>query len=538
MHPTSSELVDALGRTVLRVVVEGAQAIRAVAIHDPAEPPVAAPGTLLLAPGVEAADLPALLLGRAAVALRAPVPVTETLLRAAAEHGAAVLELAAGVEWTRLADDARAVVSAWSTTDPGGTEREAADDLFSTLDAAAALLDAPVVLEDPALSVLAWSDRQDEADDARVTGILDRHAPGWLVDTLEARGVFARLAASAEPLFVEAASAQAKPRMATAVRVDGELLGYLWAAASEPFDAVRCNDFSQIAAVIARLLRDRPVAHRTEWVSALLRGDDADRAAARLGIATARLTVLAVRPTGTADEFRADRRLVLDPLTLHLSISHSRAVTTFSGTTAYALLPWPSTVDAVAGTKRLAEGFLRRAGHGRDFVIALGGPAESPDEVAAAKDEADLVLRTLLENPGTPAVAAFTDVQVLHALSEVARALRRAGRRLDGPVDRIADHDREQHTDLLPTLRAYLDFFGDVKRAAERLHVHPNTFRNRLRRIEELTGFDAADPDARFLAELQLRLRWSGRSEDVRAVVSDRGSSVRSSGEWPHSRER
>ena len=76
----------------------------------------------------------------------------------------------------------------------------------------------------------------------------------------------------------------------------------------------------------------------------------------------------------------------------------------------------------------------------------------------------------------------------------------------DGPhhADR---HDRLHRTDLLPTLTAYLDSFGDVAAASNHLHIHPNTFRNRLRRITELTGFDAADADARFLAELQLRLR-------------------------------
>ncbi|MEV4320335.1 helix-turn-helix domain-containing protein [Actinocrispum sp. NPDC049592] len=502
MHPTAAELADALGRAVLRVVADGGQPIRNVAIYDPAEPPIAAQGTLLLAPGVAVADQAALLRGHSAVVFRASVPVSETLLRASAEHQVAVLELAAGVGWTRIADDARSVIAARSA-ERSTSDGPPAGDLFSTLDAAAALLDAPVILEDTRLTVLAWSDRQDEADDERVAAILDRQAPDWLVDTLEARGVLARLAASDEPMFVEPASAQAKPRMATAVRAGGELLGYLWATSAEPFDVLRRNDFAQIAKAVARVLRTGPAVHHADVVTALFSGRDSHRAAAVLGVAATRLTVLAVRP---AVEFSTDRRRILDPLTLHLSISHARTVTTFFEGTAYALLSWPSTVDAVAGTKRLAEGFLRRMGHGRGFVVAVG-LADSPDEVSAAKDETDLVLRILLENPGTPAVAAFADIQGLYVLSELAAALRHADRRLDGPVDRLADHDREQHTDLLPTLRAYLDFFGDVKRAAEHLHVHPNTFRNRLHRIHELTGFDAADPDARFLAELQLRLQ-------------------------------
>ena len=36
--------------------------------------------------------------------------------------------------------------------------------------------------------------------------------------------------------------------------------------------------------------------------------------------------------------------------------------------------------------------------------------------------------------------------------------------------------------------------------------VHANTFRYRLRRVQEVSGLDLDDPDARFAAMLQLRM--------------------------------
>ncbi len=45
------------------------------------------------------------------------------------------------------------------------------------------------------------------------------------------------------------------------------------------------------------------------------------------------------------------------------------------------------------------------------------------------------------------------------------------------------------------TLRAYLDGFGDIAAVAARLHVHPNTVRYRVRRIEKLLATSLADPD-------------------------------------------
>ena len=59
---------------------------------------------------------------------------------------------------------------------------------------------------------------------------------------------------------------------------------------------------------------------------------------------------------------------------------------------------------------------------------------------------------------------------------------------------------------LVQTLRAYLDSFGDVAAAAEQLHVHPNTVRYRVRRIEKLMSTSLADPDVRLLFSLGLRV--------------------------------
>ena len=68
----------------------------------------------------------------------------------------------------------------------------------------------------------------------------------------------------------------------------------------------------------------------------------------------------------------------------------------------------------------------------------------------------------------------------------------------------LVDHDREKGTEYVVTLRAYLDHFGDVPAAAASLHVHPNTFRYRLRRLVAVAGLDLDDPTERLVAHLQL----------------------------------
>lgn len=58
--------------------------------------------------------------------------------------------------------------------------------------------------------------------------------------------------------------------------------------------------------------------------------------------------------------------------------------------------------------------------------------------------------------------------------------------------------------DLIRTLEEYVRSHGSVKTVAERLFLHRNTVRQRLRRIGQLTGADLADADARLAMQLAI----------------------------------
>jgi GAF domain-containing protein len=62
-------------------------------------------------------------------------------------------------------------------------------------------------------------------------------------------------------------------------------------------------------------------------------------------------------------------------------------------------------------------------------------------------------------------------------------------------VTRVADYDRQRQTALLRTLEEFLRRRGNISATAEALYVHPNTLRQRLRRIQELSGIDLRKDD-------------------------------------------
>jgi sugar diacid utilization regulator len=71
-------------------------------------------------------------------------------------------------------------------------------------------------------------------------------------------------------------------------------------------------------------------------------------------------------------------------------------------------------------------------------------------------------------------------------------------------VEALIDYDRARRTQLLPTLDEYLSQGRSVAVTARVLFIHVNTLRQRLERIEQLTGLDTAEED---LLALQLAVK-------------------------------
>lgn len=62
-------------------------------------------------------------------------------------------------------------------------------------------------------------------------------------------------------------------------------------------------------------------------------------------------------------------------------------------------------------------------------------------------------------------------------------------------VSRLAEYDAQRGAQLLTTLEEFLRRHGSISATSEALYVHPNTLRQRLRRIGELSGLDLRRDD-------------------------------------------
>lgn len=59
----------------------------------------------------------------------------------------------------------------------------------------------------------------------------------------------------------------------------------------------------------------------------------------------------------------------------------------------------------------------------------------------------------------------------------------------------LMESDQESGTEYMKTLLSYIQFRGRMDETAEALFIHPNTLRNRIKKIEEMLGIDLQDPE-------------------------------------------
>ncbi len=94
----------------------------------------------------------------------------------------------------------------------------------------------------------------------------------------------------------------------------------------------------------------------------------------------------------------------------------------------------------------------------------------------------------------------------------------------------LANLSERQQRRLTDTLGVWLETGGKAAEVAERLKVHPQTVRYRMRILERVLGGQLHDPDARFAMEVVLRARRLRDEPTRRAQVLDAEASLSGQG--------
>ncbi|MGX8908953.1 PucR family transcriptional regulator [Streptomyces netropsis] len=139
------------------------------------------------------------------------------------------------------------------------------------------------------------------------------------------------------------------------------------------------------------------------------------------------------------------------------------------------------------------------------LTLGVSAAVHSAEGLRGALEEARHARRVAAARPGRVCAAGHQELasHVL-LLPFVPDDVRRAfTARL---LDPLRDYDRRHRAELIPTLEAFLDCDGSWTRCATRLHLHVNTLRYRVGRIEQLTGRDLSRLEDKLDFFLALRM--------------------------------
>ncbi|MFF0199878.1 PucR family transcriptional regulator [Streptomyces sp. NPDC005017] len=192
-----------------------------------------------------------------------------------------------------------------------------------------------------------------------------------------------------------------------------------------------------------------------------------------------------------------------------------RIAVAHTGDEAIALVPLPAVGGDSDGPDPgvLADALLAAvreplaAGLDDDGRLTLGVSAavHSAEGLRGALEEARHARRVAAARPGRVCAAGHQELasHVL-LLPFVPDDVRRAfTARL---LDPLRDYDRRHRAELIPTLEAFLECDGSWTRCASRLHLHVNTLRYRVGRIEQLTSRDLSRLEDKLDFFLALRM--------------------------------
>lgn len=517
---TVGALVRCLDGDALRLVTLGPveeATVGELVIHDRHDPRPARAGDLVLAVGLDADEAVRLLRDAgealpAAIVLKGARDADAAVLRDTCERlSVALFDATRELTWSRLHTLLHAALAALATRWADGDESPLGD-LFALADALAAAAGGPATIEDTASNVLAYSRGGQTVDEGRRLTILTRRVPASTTETLHRRGVFRQLSAGAVvqmPRIDDAVGA----RLAIAVRAGGETLGFIWVAESDEPLASDAERILEEAAGVAALHLIRHYAtvglgrrERSERLRRVLDdepgADDAIAIDARAAVVVGFKLRLDDAPLVRAH--RGER--IAATIALYFDAFGATAGCVAVGEVVYATLIEPPTGrERVERLIRETSRGVERAG-GEVERVAVSAAGTGPGGLREGRWAVDRALAFERSAWGQRTILHVAETPGRLVLARVAEH-RRHDRRLRLPaLELLRAQDAEHGSDYLRTLGAYLDAFGDVRAAADSLHVHRNTFRYRLRRLCELAALDLDDPAERLALHLLLRV--------------------------------
>jgi GAF domain-containing protein len=313
--------------------------------------------------------------------------------------------------------------------------------------------------------------------------LIERGADDLRLRHSHPQGSVARSAIPLAELGPELSTRARRGRVSVPLVADDELLGLIVADATRRVELARAIA-GQVAVgvrkvrLIERLTERNLIADFFDQLAHGRAGSELDGRAARLGcdLAQPHVVLMAVPPDERLEGALAAE---LPGTILHRGDDAIRALVPVARRGAEAVLATARTVQADLAFGR----------------IGLSSTCSEPGAYVDGFEEARHALTGAAVLGREPRVVGYDELGAHRYLLRIAQHGGGIRDATAEAVGRLAAYDEQRQTQLLATLEEFLRRRGNISATAEALFVHPNTLRQRLRRIGELTDLDLRADD-------------------------------------------
>lgn len=155
---------------------------------------------------------------------------------------------------------------------------------------------------------------------------------------------------------------------------------------------------------------------------------------------------------------------------------------------------------------------IQENGYDIDFVIGIGGIAESPDQYNENYQKSLQVTNVLLQKESKHAYAFFDEMGSYTILNWV-KENPASELFVNNYLKKLYKLSLNQQVDLFNTLRIYLDNNGNISSTAGELYIHRTSLNYRLDKIRNILNIDIDDSNERFNLVLAYKLYELNGSE-------------------------
>ena len=394
------------------------------------------------------------------------------------------------------------------------------DSLEAIADTVSELLQCPVTIEDASHNLVAYSSHHAETDSARIATIIGRRVPEQVISTLWREGIMQQLMTSSEPVRIEEIrEVGLGNRIAIAIRHHGEVLGYIWVLEyHEPLGDTALLQLKQAAGAAKMKLmqlqtqRRRQEQHSHDFFWQLLTGHHVSETvirekAAQIGIMLPPSYQILLLQFETAIDDRLYRQIhymvkTAQRMRIVLHVAHNDRLIILSS-------PLQGGNGGIRQYREECGKLARLLKQRFDAEPVLSGASAFREPYAAVEDAYREALAVLHLKRRFPAelqdAGEYGELGYYRYLPLLADERRRHPVAHPG-LSKLRQYDLEHQSGLLHTLEMMLKHDGNVKKAAEALHIHGNTLMYRMKRIADISDIDLASMDEKVTLYLEYKL--------------------------------